>query len=184
MNSDCQQGRSARLKGRSDIKKCKHCGATFQRPRLDSIPDDSCTRCHEAISAISWDEERADAIGQNGNDGDHYPKAKTRWASKPCIECGHTTAANVSDDKPVCPERVEKGEDMPDMEARSKYHREIKPGVWVDVYDVLQAWGVRNPALQHLIKKALAPGERGHKTLDQDMADIVASAERARELIE
>ena len=28
-----------------------------------------------------------------------------------------------------------------DQAARSKYHREIKPGVWVDVYDVLNAWG-------------------------------------------
>jgi hypothetical protein len=65
---------------------------------------------------------------------------------------------------------------------RSKYHREIKPGVWVDVYDVLHAWGVHNPALQHLIKKALQPGERGHKGKSEDMADIVASALRAREL--
>lgn len=65
---------------------------------------------------------------------------------------------------------------------RNKYQREIKPGVWVDVYDVLQAWKVENPALQHLIKKALQPGARGHKSRDQDMADIVASAVRAKEL--
>lgn len=65
---------------------------------------------------------------------------------------------------------------------RSKYHREIKPGVWVDVYDVLAAWAVDNPALQHLIKKSLQPGERGHKTREQDLADIVASAKRAQEL--
>lgn len=64
----------------------------------------------------------------------------------------------------------------------SKYHREVRPGVWIDVYDVLQAWSVKNPALQHLIKKALAPGERGHKTLNQDMDDIVVSAKRAKEL--
>ena len=31
-------------------------------------------------------------------------------------------------------------------------------------------------------KKALQAGNRGHKTLDQDMDDIVASAIRAREL--
>lgn len=67
---------------------------------------------------------------------------------------------------------------------RSKYHREIKPGVFVDVYDVLQAFDVRNPALQHLVKKALAAGQRGHKTLSQDMDDIVASAIRAKELAE
>lgn len=64
----------------------------------------------------------------------------------------------------------------------SKYHREIKPGVTVDVYDVLQAWRVDNPALQHLIKKALQAGQRGHKSRDEDLADIVASAIRAREL--
>lgn len=64
----------------------------------------------------------------------------------------------------------------------SKYHREIKPGVKVDVYDVLQAWRVDNPALQHLIKKALQAGQRGHKSRDEDLADIVASAIRAREL--
>lgn len=67
---------------------------------------------------------------------------------------------------------------------KSKYHREIAPGVWVDVYDVLKAWKVENPALQHLIKKALQPGARGHKDLEQGMDDIVASAIRARELEE
>ena len=65
---------------------------------------------------------------------------------------------------------------------RNKYQREIKPGIWVDVYDVLQAWAVSNPALQHLIKKALQPGQRGHKNKCQDMDDIVASALRAKEL--
>lgn len=66
----------------------------------------------------------------------------------------------------------------------TKYHREIRPGVWVDVYDVLLAWRVENPALQHMIKNALQPGERGHKSLVQAMDDIVASAVRARELVE
>lgn len=65
---------------------------------------------------------------------------------------------------------------------RSKYHREIRPGVWVDVYDVLAAFGVQNPALQHLVKKALAPGQRGHKTRAEDLDEIVASAIRAKEL--
>lgn len=71
-----------------------------------------------------------------------------------------------------------------DSTARSKYHREIKPGVWVDVYDVLKAWGITNPAQQHLAKKALQGGERGHKTYEQDMKDIIASAKRAIELNE
>lgn len=83
------------------------------------------------------------------------------------------------------PERIKDEEEEEAMQAeerRNKYMREIKPGVWVDVYDVLHAWRVQNPALQHLIKKALQPGERGHKDKAQDMADIVASALRAKEL--
>lgn len=65
---------------------------------------------------------------------------------------------------------------------RNKYMREIKPGVWVDVYDVIQAWKVTNSAQQHLIKKALQGGQRGHKDYETDMHDIIASATRAIEL--
>ena len=64
----------------------------------------------------------------------------------------------------------------------NKYQREIKPGVFVDVYDVLQAFAVTNPALQHLVKKALAVGQRGHKDAAEDLQDIVDSAKRAQEL--
>lgn len=63
----------------------------------------------------------------------------------------------------------------------SKYIRTIK-GVDIDVYDILKAWKVENPALAHLIKKALQPGERGHKNREQDLIDIHASAVRACEL--
>lgn len=63
----------------------------------------------------------------------------------------------------------------------SKYTKTIH-GVYVDVYDVLQAWGVSNPALQHLIKKALQCGQRGHKDNAQDLQDIIDSAVRAKEL--
>lgn len=66
--------------------------------------------------------------------------------------------------------------------SNNKYQREIKPGVFVDVYDVLKAWDVHNPALQHLLKKALAVGQRGHKDVAEDLQDIVDSAIRAREL--
>ena len=63
----------------------------------------------------------------------------------------------------------------------SKYTKQIH-GVSVDVYDVLMAWGVTNPALQHLIKKALQCGQRGHKDKQQDLQDIIDSAIRAKEL--
>ena len=63
----------------------------------------------------------------------------------------------------------------------NKYQRQIK-SVQVDVYDVLKAWNVVNPALQHLIKKALQAGDRGHKSLNEDLDDIIASSIRAKEL--
>jgi len=77
-------------------------------------------------------------------------------------------------------------EDAPEYKAEhsitpSKYTKEIH-GVSVDVYDVLMAWGVTNPALQHLIKKALQCGQRGHKDKQQDLQDIIDSAIRAKEL--
>lgn len=83
-------------------------------------------------------------------------------------------------------EPIASGQDLNDCigvpEADNKYLHEIKPGVFVDVYDVLMAWNVTNPALQHLIKKALQPGERGHKSREQDLQDIIDSAIRAKEL--
>lgn len=68
------------------------------------------------------------------------------------------------------------------MTTPNKYQREIKPGVFVDVYDVLKAFSVVNPALQHLVKKALAVGQRGHKDAAEDLQDIIDSAVRAKEL--
>lgn len=65
----------------------------------------------------------------------------------------------------------------------SKYNRPCK-GVTIDVYDVLKAFNVTCPALQHLIKKALAVGQRGHKDASEDLKDILASAKRAIELSE
>lgn len=61
----------------------------------------------------------------------------------------------------------------------SKYLREIKAGVFVDVYDVLAAWGVTNPADAHAIKKMLQPGKRGSKCGIQDRLEAIESINRA-----
>lgn len=63
----------------------------------------------------------------------------------------------------------------------NKYNRQCK-GITIDVYDVLKAFAVTDPALQHLIKKALCAGLRGHKNKEQDLIDIYDSAKRALEL--
>lgn len=63
----------------------------------------------------------------------------------------------------------------------SKYSRPCK-GVNIDVYDVLQAFAVTNPATQHAIKKLLCAGLRGHKDKMQDLTEALKSIERAIEL--
>lgn len=63
----------------------------------------------------------------------------------------------------------------------SKYNRPCK-GVTIDVYDVLQAFAVTNPAAQHAVKKLLCAGLRGHKDKMQDLTEALKSVERAIEL--
>lgn len=63
----------------------------------------------------------------------------------------------------------------------SKYSKRIGKEV-VDVYDVLMAFNVTNPATQHAIKKLLMPGNRGHKDKLTDLKEAHQSIARAIEL--
>ena len=83
----------------------------------------------------------------------------------------------------VIPQNGNNGGHYEELEAnKNKYQREIKDGVFVDVYDVLKAFNVTNPAMAHAIKKMLAPGQRGAKDTIQDMKEAIQSIERAIEL--
>lgn len=66
-------------------------------------------------------------------------------------------------------------------ESGNKYTRTMK-GVEFDAYDVIEACGIKCPALQHAAKKVLYTGVRGHKDEEQDLQDIIDSAHRAMEL--
>jgi len=65
--------------------------------------------------------------------------------------------------------------------AEGKYNRPYK-GITIDIYDVLQAFAVTNPATQHAIKKLLRAAWRGHKDKMQDLTEALKSIERAIEL--
>lgn len=65
----------------------------------------------------------------------------------------------------------------------NKYQRMLRAEI-VDVYDVLVAFNVTNPAIQHAVKKLLAPGQRGHKSLIEDLREAIVSVERAIEITE
>ncbi len=72
----------------------------------------------------------------------------------------------------------------------SKYNRNIigtlangePESVQVDVYSVLNAFEVTCPVMQHIVKKALCTGLRGHKSKTQDLIDIKDSALRALDI--
>jgi len=63
----------------------------------------------------------------------------------------------------------------------NKYQRKVK-STTIDVYDVLKAFEVNNPATAHAVKKLLASGQRGYKDVIQDLQEAVQSIERAIEL--
>ena len=63
----------------------------------------------------------------------------------------------------------------------SKYRKRI-PSELVDVYDILKAFEVTNPAIQHAVKKLLAGGKRGHKDIIQDLEEAKWSIGRAIQL--
>lgn len=52
----------------------------------------------------------------------------------------------------------------------------------VDVYNLIKSTNIVNPAVQHLFKKLIKLGNRGHKSKEQDIKDIQVSAKRAIEL--
>ena len=66
-------------------------------------------------------------------------------------------------------------------EVKNKYAVDCK-GRSIDVYDVLNAFGVTCPAAQHAIKKLLMPGKRGHKSELGDLIEARASVDRAIDL--
>ncbi len=132
--------------------------------------------------AWSEGEERMEAIGSNGPTGDHYAEDGMCVDGRPC------GVAPESGDDAYCLGCLNYAEDSDGESALSealsmpsKYHVRLK-GAWCDVYDVLQAFGVTNPADQHAIKKMLMPGKRGHKDGIQDRREAIQSLHRAIEL--
>lgn len=54
----------------------------------------------------------------------------------------------------------------------------------IDVYDVLEAFNVSCPAVQHAVKKLLDAGNRGYKGRKQDLQEARESLSRAIQLEE
>ena len=62
------------------------------------------------------------------------------------------------------------------------YFKDVSNITEIDVYTVLKLFDVTDPCLQHIVKKALCAGKRGHKDMMEDLQNIVDTAIRAVEL--
>lgn len=62
------------------------------------------------------------------------------------------------------------------------YFKDVKAYDFVDVYRVLQLFGVTDPCLQHAIKKLLVAGGRGHKNINKDVHEAIVSLQRWQEM--
>lgn len=140
----------------NDVTPAEHDAVNYYKKLDEKLPDDY------------WDESRIDTIGQNGNTGEHYLKRD------------YAEVANSVSDTQKFIDNWKKMETTANN-AVNKYKVKLK-GVEFDVYDVLYAFHVTNPAVQHAVKKLLKAGDRGFKGREQDLREAIHSIERAVEL--
>lgn len=62
------------------------------------------------------------------------------------------------------------------------YKKDIKHLGSLDVYRVLDLYGVTQPAIQHAVKKLLCAGQRGAKDYERDLREAIDSIERALQM--
>lgn len=64
----------------------------------------------------------------------------------------------------------------------SHYFKSVKGIDMIDVYRVLELFGVTDQALGHAIKKLLVAGGRGHKDIDKDIQEAIDTLHRWQEM--
>lgn len=124
-------------------------------------------------------EERMNIIGQNGNDGLVYEEPSQYQKD---LKKYYSTIGNESAQDFEMREWIENAASIIKTKEPNKYKVKCK-GVDIDVYDVLTAFNVTNPAIQHAVKKLLKGGARGYKNETQDYKEAVQSINRGIELI-
>ena len=69
------------------------------------------------------------------------------------------------------------------MEDPGKHYRYEYKGIKLDPYRILDIYGIGHPAQQHAIKKLLRAG-KAHKSLRQDVAEVVSTLNRWLEMMQ
>lgn len=69
------------------------------------------------------------------------------------------------------------------MAKHEHYKRNVSHLKTIDVYRIIELFEITCPVAQHVLKKAMVTGKRGHKDLARDWQDILDSAERRLEML-
>lgn len=69
------------------------------------------------------------------------------------------------------------------MTQHAHYKKDISHLKTLDIYRVLDLFGVTNPAIQHAVKKLLCAGQRGAKDYERDLREAVDSINRALQMV-
>lgn len=137
--------------------------------RIESI-DNSCYGC----SAINDSE----LCGRILNKAECCPEdAKgVIWIKK-----GTTAPANDLNQNPGPSTKEDKEtlvEPSKGVKKHNHYFKDVSNLEVIDVYRVLDLFGVTNPCLQHAIKKLLVAGNRGVKDYNKDVQEAIDTLER------
>lgn len=71
----------------------------------------------------------------------------------------------------------------PERVKYTHYFKDVSSLDKIDIYRVLDLWGVSHPCLQHAAKKILVAGNRGHKDIQKDIQEAIDSLERYKEML-
>lgn len=153
--------------------------ANAKRPDWAGAPEWANWLAQDENGKWFWFEREPKPVGNKFDADGLIAHARTDGSPSPLWEMTKEERRPFDE---VTPEEDEEWQAMGERQKRSKYHVQIRPGVYVDVYDVLHAFGVTNPGDQHAIKKMLMPGKRGHKDAIQDRREAIQSLEWAIEL--
>ncbi len=68
----------------------------------------------------------------------------------------------------------------------SRYHKKITPDAdgLIDLYAIAEAYAVKSNPQFHAMKKIMMAGERGHKSLVQDIDEAIIAAQRWKEMVQ
>lgn len=76
-----------------------------------------------------------------------------------------------------------RGDSKP-AEEHSHYKRSVAGLDFIDPYRIIDLYGITHPGMQHILKKVLIPGGRGHKDFRRDLQDVFDTAQRSLEMLD